>query len=94
MVLSTEDVKNYLDSVEKDFPHDECRTCECFLGYLVQLELDSSSEARFLLGSYKPSRGQVHACLGCDPCSPADHYLDYLQRKQKGREDPLRINLL
>jgi hypothetical protein len=79
-VSRTEIDKIISDTVET-FPHDACSTCECFLGLIVQLELDSDSNDKSLLSSYKPKPGEVHSCLGCDPCPPGDGYAAYLRSK-------------
>ena len=89
--LSYTDLQDRLAQVEQDFPHEACRTCECFLGYLARLTIDSSlsetgpdgQTVRSLLAGYKPDRKEIHSCLGCDPCPPADHYAAY-QRGSSG----------
>ena len=71
-------VKNAVDS----FPHEECETCECFLGYIAQLELDSDGMSRDSLKQYRPDREAVHTCLGCDPCPPGDHFAEYIRENR------------
>lgn len=81
--LSISDIKLLLSEAEYTFRHEECATCECFLGYVVQLEIDADDEGREYLKSYKPDRGQTHSCLGCDPCSPGVLYSNYLRKTHK-----------
>lgn len=61
----------------------ECNTCECFLGYLAQLHIDSDSADKDLFRPYKVDRKDMHHCLGCDPCPPGDLYAEYMLKKQK-----------
>jgi hypothetical protein len=73
--------KNLLDNAVAGFPHDDCYTCECFLGYLTRLELDSEPAFKKTAAEFKPSRELMHSCMGCDPCPPGDHYAVYVQQK-------------
>jgi hypothetical protein len=88
--LSLDTVKELIRNAESAFRHDECAACECYLGYVTQLELDADPEGRDFIRDYKPPRGQIHACLGCDPCPPGVLYSNYLQKltvKPKDRAD-------
>lgn len=80
-LLSVSEMKDYLNNAEFSFRHQECATCECYLGYVAQLEIDSDQEGRNYLKETKPDRDQIHACLGCDPCAPGILYTTYLRRK-------------
>lgn len=82
MELRREEVRKYLKDAIDSFPHQECSTCECFVGYLTQLQIDSGEGSKDLLAEYKPEREEVHSCLGCNPCSPGDHFARYLQEKR------------
>jgi hypothetical protein len=77
--LSVSQVTTLIDSVIDAFPLEECATCECFLGYVTQLERDSEKSIRLFLKSHKPNRAEIHSCLGCDPCPPADMLAGYLR---------------
>jgi len=72
-------IKNAVDS----FPHQECETCECFLGYIAQLDLDSDGMSRDFIIQYKPDRKYVHSCLGCDPCPPGDRFAEYIKEHRE-----------
>lgn len=76
--LTIEQIKTFLDETLASFPHEDCYTCECFLGYLTRLELDANDHARSLFSPYKPERKHVHSCMGCDPCPPADAFANYM----------------
>ena len=82
--LSIDTVKDLISKAEIAFRHQECSTCECYLGYITQLEIDAGPEARAFLENYTPPRDQQHTCLGCDPCSPGILYSDYLRKKTAG----------
>jgi len=81
--LSLSEVKEYIKKAEKSFRHEECRTCECFLGYVTQLQIDTEQEAKQFLMDYQPPREEIHTCLGCDPCAPGILYTQYIIRKPK-----------
>lgn len=79
--LTREQVSGLIRQAVDSFPHRECAACECFLGYLTQLRLDSEDSSKMLVAEYQPGRGEVHACLGCDPCPAADLFAQYLIEK-------------
>jgi hypothetical protein len=76
---SRSQVRRLLDQARQSFPHEACLTCECFLGYLAQLAIDSGEEGGSLLAEMKIARARTHSCLGCDPCPPANLFAIYLQ---------------
>jgi hypothetical protein len=80
-LLTVSDVAVYLTKAEESFRHQECAACECYLGYLTQLEIDSDQEAQEFLKNNQPAREEVHACLGCDPCPPGILYANYLRKR-------------
>jgi len=79
--LSVSELRDLLDKAVISFRDEECRSCECYLGYLAQLEIDSGREGREILKEHKPPRDEVHSCLGCDPCAPGILYSIYLRKK-------------
>ena len=81
--LSASQVKALIKNAIDGFPHAECATCECFLGYLTQLEIDADPSSQPILLKHKPDRLEIHTCLGCDPCPPADYYAEYLRNHRK-----------
>jgi hypothetical protein len=42
--LTRDELGALLEQARQSFPHDECLTCECFLGYLAQLGMDVGKE--------------------------------------------------
>ena len=80
--LKVEDIRGLMEEAEASFPHEACRTCECFLGYAAKLRVDGGKEARLELAVYKVDRDEMHSCLGCDPCPPGDLYAAYVKKTQ------------
>ena len=81
--LSGSDAKKLIRKTEESFRHDECATCEYFLGYVTQLEIDSDPEGQKFLQESKPDQDQIHSYLGCDPCAPEILYTNYLKKRPK-----------
>ncbi|CAG1002010.1 hypothetical protein ANRL2_04128 [Anaerolineae bacterium] len=81
--LSRTETQAMLKDAEDSFPHGACPTCECFLGYLAQLRIDSDPADKDLFTPYKVNRSEMHHCLGCDPCPPGELYAAYMMKKQK-----------
>ena len=81
--LSTQDVENMVKNVMADIPHEECRTCDCFHGFLTQLVLDAGEDAASIIDQFKIDRDQMHGCLGCDPCPPGSAFARYLKQAPK-----------
>jgi hypothetical protein len=82
--LTNSQVQTLILNAIESFPHKECNTCECFLGYITQLEMDSDSSGRGYILQYQQNQ-EVHSCMGCDPCPPGDHFADYL-RETRSKE--------
>ena len=76
--LSLQEVRNRIEEAQATFPRDECPTCECYLGYLVQLGFDADEVASSLIADNMPDRSDMHGCLGCEPCPPGDLFAAYL----------------
>ncbi len=81
--LSVAEVRELIKKAEVSFRHEDCRTCECYLGYIAQLIIDADPGARDYLESYLPPKEQIHSCLGCDPCAPGILYANYLRKRNK-----------
>ena len=84
--LSVAEVKDLIQAAETSTRHEDCLTCECYLGYLTQLGMDADPEARSYLENLQPSKDQVHSCLGCDPCPPGVLHSTYLRKRNKPLE--------
>ena len=81
--LGRDEIQTLLQAVEDSFPHGECKPCECFLGYLAQLRIDSDPADKDLFVPFKVDRKDMHKCIGCDPCPPGDLYAAYMLKKQR-----------
>jgi len=82
--LGRNELQELLKQAEDSFPHgerSECNICECFLGYIAQLRIDSDSADKDLFTPYKVDRKDMHHCPGCDPCSSGDLYAEYMKMK-------------
>jgi len=80
--LGRDEIQILLQGADDAFSHRECNTCECLLGYIAQLRIDTDSASRDLFIPYKVDRASIHRCLGCDPCPPGDLYAEYMLKKQ------------
>ena len=80
--LTRQEVQDFLAEAADAFPHDACLTCECFLGYVTRLHVDSDETSRDIIGEYRVERQRMHSCLGCDPCPPGDLYAEYVRKNQ------------
>jgi len=80
--LTKAEVEAFLVRLRKEIPRPECWSCECTQGFLAQLELDAVEDAQSLLAEHRVSARQTHRCLGCEPCSSAGIFAEYLMRKQ------------
>jgi len=83
--LSRGEVQAFLEAAADSFPHDACLTCECFLGFVTRLHVDTDETSQDLIREYRVERKSMHSCLGCDPCPPGDLYAEYA-RKNQGRQ--------
>ena len=79
--LPRTEVRRLLERARASFPHDACLTCECFLGYLVQLGIDAGEPLSSLFDEMGIEYKHTHNCMGCDPCPPADLFADYLRER-------------
>ena len=84
MTLSIEHIEKIINKAKFSFRHEECATCECYLGFLTQLEIDADQQGQKILKERLPHPGEIHSCLCCDPCPPGILYTDYLRKKAKG----------
>ena len=81
--LPRAETQTLLQAAEASFPHGACNTCECFLGYLAQLRIDSDPADKDLFVPFKVDLKDMHKCLGCEPCPPGELYAEYMLKKQK-----------
>jgi predicted HD superfamily hydrolase involved in NAD metabolism len=78
-LLSVRQITTLINQTVDSFSHSECQTCECFLGYVTQLDIAADPIGKAYLKALKPDRSEIHSCLGCDPCSPGDQFAAHLR---------------
>ena len=81
--ITKNEIRILLEKLKQSVPISECRTCECFQGFISQLEVDTSEDINDLVESFIVSDNKLHKCLGCSPCPPADLYTGYLIKYRK-----------
>jgi hypothetical protein len=81
--VSKEEADGLLTQLKEAVPRQDCWSCECLRGFVAQLELDATEQARALLARHEANPSQVHGCLGCEPCAPAEIFAEYLLRNRK-----------
>lgn len=81
--LTREQVASRVREATAWLPHDECRTCDCFQGFLTQLELDAADDVSDITVPWKVNRGEMHGCLGCDPCPPGAAFAEYQKQSRQ-----------
>jgi hypothetical protein len=60
------------------FDDERCRTCDCLQGALTQVELEGNDQLREKAARHMVSKDEMHPCLGCKPCPPAELWIRYL----------------
>jgi len=74
--LSVSQARNLVEKLKISMVRDECRDCECLQGVLVQIEIEAAEDVTVGAGPLKIPPAQMHSCLGCDPCPPAEIFSD------------------
>lgn len=82
--LGDAESRELLAAAIDNFPLEVCDTCECFLGFVAQIEMDADESARDYLSGFHRDPDQMHSCLGCDPCPPADEFASYIRQSGCG----------
>lgn len=80
--LAKEEIARLLERLEREVLREECWSCECLQGFIAQLELDAADDARPPLAKHKVATREIHKCLGCEPCPPAEIFAEYLMRRR------------
>ena len=76
------EIEAILAELSTRLPREECRTCDCVHGFLTQLELDAAEDVSDLMASWRIPRSDMHGCLGCEPCPPAESYAEFIRSRQ------------
>jgi hypothetical protein len=75
-MITHKEALKIIGDLKGSLPRDECRTCECYQGFLVQIGIEASEDIRDLTDPLKVKTFEMHGCLGCDPCPPADAFME------------------
>ena len=73
---SIDKAKALVEKLRSSICRDECYDCECLQGVLVQIEIVLDEDVSDITGALKVPTAQMHSCLGCDPCPPAEIFGD------------------
>ena len=76
--LTKGDVEALLARLDNAVTRRECRSCECLQGFFAQMALDAEEDAKRLPAQRQVMPKRMHACLGCEPCRPAEIFAEYL----------------
>ena len=80
--ITKNEVKTLLERHIQSAIKIDCWSCECFQGFIAQLEVDSAQDINDLVDLFKSTNDKLHACLGCDPCPPAELHTEYLMKNK------------
>ena len=75
--LTVGQVRKLLGQLELAATREACWSCECLQGFIAQLELDASEEAKPLLEVYEVRPERFHGNLGCQPCPPEEVFASH-----------------
>ncbi len=70
--ITAREIQAKLDEMLPALPLKGCPTCECMQDYLKELASRTDKAGREVLQTHMVPQPEVHACLGCHPCPPAD----------------------
>ena len=76
-------IKRLIDEVLRRLPREECRTCDCFQGFVTQLNLDAQDDVSDITAPLEVPKNKMHGCLGCNPCPPAEAFSDYIRQRKE-----------
>ena len=80
--LTRAEVRELVAETAASFAHNECRCCDCFQGFLTQLELDAFEDVSDILLPYRVEKSDMHGCLGCEPCPSGAAFSEYLKSRR------------
>lgn len=81
--------RKLFDALKPWLAQERCRTCDCTQAALAQLQLDGSAAVQRLAARHRLPPSDIHPCMGCDPCPPAEAWTEFaraLSRRQRGRK--------
>ncbi|MEE9543361.1 MAG: hypothetical protein V3V95_06235 [Thermodesulfobacteriota bacterium] len=86
--ISKENLERSVDELKSSVTREECWSCECFQGFFAQLGLDFKKVLPCAeLEGLKVEPDEMHSCLGCESCGPAEVYSRYLVADSESNSD-------
>ena len=76
--LTRDEVKRAVEQAEAGVPYEECLRCDCFHGFVTQLEMDAVEGFSDFTARLIVPQEEIHGCLGCDPCPPGSLFAEYI----------------
>lgn len=76
------EIAAYLHRLRTKVEREECYSCDCLHGFLMQLQLDIDEDMGDLFDAFAVPRSMLHPCMGCVPCFPGELYSEYILKQQ------------
>jgi hypothetical protein len=77
--LTAKEAEAFLARLKESIIKEECWSCDCLQGFIVQIELDATEDVTHLTAPFVVPKEKMHTCLGCDPCPPGAIYSHYIR---------------
>ena len=77
--LRSDEATRWVDRLSRSAARTECGSCECFQALLTKVQMDCP-DAAMIARPLTIGAKNMHHCLCCEPCPPADVFADYLRR--------------
>ena len=82
-------IESIWNTLQPHVREEQCASCECLQGTLAEVklaleDLPAGAEQTRLLAVVETAirRGELHACLGCQPCNPGDILANFYREQQ------------
>ena len=72
-------IDEYCKKIRESAIKNDCWTCDCLQGFIVQLLIDLEKDDVSKLEELIKEKSSLHSCLGCDPCPPGELFTEYLK---------------
>ena len=84
--LGRKEVEKIVERAKNKASKPQCLTCDCFQGFLVQLETDCSEDVGYIVNPLKVPKEKMHGCLGCVPCPAGELFSEYIRKNINKRD--------
>ena len=78
--FSRKEVEKLVEKARSSISKPQCLTCDCFQGFLVQLEIDCPEYIGNIVNPLKVPKERMHGCLGCVPCPAGELFSEYIRK--------------